>query len=182
MKPNPDSILLLALGNDIMSDDAVGLRAGRLLENEFADEVDFCETTEAGLSLLDIMSGYDRVLLLDSIVTGKHSAGTVLEFKRADFDKVTGPSPHYAGLPEVLGLAERLDIAFPRKIRVLALEIESPNDFGQTLSPAIDRALPNFVERSSRILRQWKESDLLPFAKRNADCHYNFSICLDIQK
>ncbi len=159
MKPCANSILLLALGNDIMGDDAVGLRAARLLEKEFTHEVDFCETTEAGLSLLDIMSGYDRVLLLDSIVTGKHSAGTVLEFYRADFDKVTGPSPHYAGLPEVLALAERLDIAFPRNIRVLALEIATPNDFGQTLSPAIDHALPDFVERAGRILRQWKDHD-----------------------
>ena len=154
-----NSTLLLALGNDIMGDDAVGLRAGQLLEKEFSDKVDFCETTEAGLSLLDIMSGYDRVLILDSIVTGKHPAGTVLEFARADFDKVTGFSPHYAGLPEVLGLAERLDSAFPQKIRVLALEIVSPNDFGRTLSPAIDQALPDFVEKAGRILRQWKVQD-----------------------
>lgn len=153
------SILVLALGNDIMGDDKVGLTVAQILRKEFAKEVDFRDSAEAGLALLDIMSGYKRVLLLDSVVTGCHSPGTVLEFSRQDFDKVTGPSPHYAGLPEVLALAERLEVAFPEEIRVLAMEIESPYDFKETLSAVIEQAVPAYVEKAGRILRQWKDKD-----------------------
>jgi hydrogenase maturation protease len=62
--------LLLALGNDIMGDDRVGLVTSQILAEEFGADVDFVDTAEAGLALLDILAGYKRVLLLDSIVTG----------------------------------------------------------------------------------------------------------------
>lgn len=168
----PKPILLLALGNDIFGDDGVALKAAELLEKRFVAGVDFRETAEAGLSLLDIMSGYDRVLLLDSIVTGSHPAGAVLEFCRADFDKVTGPSPHYAGLPEVLGLAERLGMAFPQEIRVLALEIDNPTDFCETLSWKIEQALPAFVKKAEQILRQWEDEDArnITHSKPSREC------------
>lgn len=148
-------ILLLGLGNDIMGDDGVGLAAVRALREEFSDDVDLVESGEAGLALLDLLAGYDRVLLLDSVTTGDHSPGTVLEFGREDFDKVVGPSPHYAGLPEVLGLAEGLGIDFPGEIRVLALEIDAPLEFREALSAEIERALPAYVERAAAILCEW---------------------------
>ena len=153
------SILLLALGNDIIGDDGIGLAAARILREQFQGDVDIEDAAEAGLNLLDIMSGYDRVLILDSIVTGRHPHGTVLEFSRADFDKVVAPSPHYAGLPEVLELAKRLKIEFPREILVLALEIEECYDFRETLSPVIERSLPAFVEKARLILHKWKEEN-----------------------
>jgi len=152
----PRPILLLALGNDIMGDDGAALAAARALKENLAADVDLVESPEAGLALLDAMAGYDRVLLLDSITTGRHRPGTVLEFSSKDFNKVVGPSPHYAGLPEVLELARRLDIDFPGEVCVLALEIERPLDFRETLSPQIEQALPAYVERAARILRRWK--------------------------
>lgn len=158
------STLVLSLGNDIMGDDKVGLTVGQILKKQSTKDVDFIESGEAGLAMLDIMSGYDRVLLLDSVVTGCHPPGTVLEFLREDFDKVTGPSPHYAGLPEVLGLAKCLGEAFPEEIRVLAMEIESPYEFKETLSDVIEQAIPAYVNKANRILQQWKEKDARNFA------------------
>ena len=157
MSSRSKSVLLLALGNDIMGDDAVALVAARILEKQFASDVDFVVSSEGGLSLLEILSGYDQVLLLDSIVTGKHRPGTVLEFSRGDFDKALGSSPHYAGLPEVLGIARQLNIDFPEQIRVLAIEIETPYDFRETLTEVIEQAIPDYVEKAGQILHQWKE-------------------------
>ena len=172
MSSRSQSILLLALGNDIMGDDGVGLVAAQILRKEFEGYVDFVDTTEGGLALLETLSGYDRVLLLDSVVTGEHRPGTVLEFLREQFDKVVGPSPHYAGLPEVLELARRLDIDFPEQIRVLAMEIETSFDFRETLTPVIKQAVPGYVEKASRILRQWKEENArnLTHSKPSGKC------------
>jgi hydrogenase maturation protease len=151
--------LLLALGNDIMGDDRVGLVTSQILAEEFGADVDFVDTAEAGLALLDILAGYKRVLLLDSIVTGNHRPGEVLEFSRKDFDKVLGPSPHYAGLPEVLELARRLKINFPEQIRVLAMEIETPYIFSERLTAQIQQAVPDYVEKAGQILRQWRDEN-----------------------
>ena len=157
MNPRERPILLLALGNDIMGDDGVALAAGRILRKSFTEDVDHVETPGADLALLEVMSGYDRVLLIDSIVTGRHPPGTVLDFTGADFDKTVGPSPHCAGLPEVLMLAELLHVDFPKEIRILAMEIDTPLDFRETLGPVVERALPGYVARAGSILRQWKE-------------------------
>ena len=45
--------VVLALGNDILGDDAVGFHAARSLRSEPWEGVDVVETGEAGLALLD---------------------------------------------------------------------------------------------------------------------------------
>jgi len=152
------STLLLALGNDIMGDDGAALQAAQRLKDQGPRDVDVSETIEAGLSLLEILSGYQRVLLLDTIVTGKHAPGTVLELSQDDFQKVLGSTPHYAGLPEVIELARQLGVAFPQDIRVLALEIDFPEDFSDHLSPEIQAAIPGYVQRAAHILRTWRQA------------------------
>jgi hydrogenase maturation protease len=149
------STLLLALGNDIMGDDAAALVAAACLKDQRLDDVDVSDTIEAGLALLEILSGYKQVLLLDTIVTGQHPPGAVLELSQKDFTKVLGSSPHYAGLPEVIELARQLAIEFPKDIRVLALEIETPTDFSDTLSPAIQAAIPGYVQKAVDILHSF---------------------------
>jgi hydrogenase maturation protease len=152
------SDLVLALGNDILGDDAAALVAANILKRDFADDADFVDTIETGLALLDIFSGYRRVLLLDTIATGRYPPGTVLEFSREDFNMVLGPSPHFMGLPDVLELADRLSIDVPEEIRIHALEIEQPSDFSQTLSPVIQEAMDAYVRGASEILIAWKSS------------------------
>jgi len=147
--------LLLGLGNDILGDDAVGLVAARLLRNELQDDVEILESAGAGLELLDLLEGHERALLLDAVLTGEHPPGTVLEFSREHFQKVAGPSPHYAGIPEVLRLAECLGIAFPTELCILAMEVEDPYHIREGLSASVERALPLFVGRAKQILSRW---------------------------
>jgi hydrogenase maturation protease len=151
--PRPRS-LLLALGNDILGDDGAGLAAARLLRAEFEGEVDVVESGESGLALVEMLEGYERALLLDAIVTGQHPPGAVLEFSPDDFRKIVAPSPHYAGIPEVLDLASRLGLTFPEELRVLAMEVESLHLIREGLSPTVAGALPAFVDRARHLLRR----------------------------
>lgn len=149
-------VLLLALGNDLLGDDGVGLLAARSLKEEFNGEIDVIETSEAGLALMEMMEGYRRALLLDAVMTGRCPAGTVLEFTPSDFQKVIAPSPHYAGIPEVLDLAKRLEISFPEDLRILALEVEEPYEFSEELTPSVEKALPALIDKAREILTEWK--------------------------
>lgn len=153
--PGGQRTLVLALGNDILGDDAAGLLAARELRSEFGSCVDVVETGEAGLALLELMEGYDRALLLDAAVTGKHAPGTVIEFAPNDFSKVAAPSPHYAGLPEVLQLARRMQIAFPSDIRIVALEVRDPFTIREVLTPEVAAALPEYLAYAREILIDW---------------------------
>lgn len=148
-------ILVLGLGNDILGDDAVGLLAARRLRALLPDSIDVLEAAGGGLELLDILEGYHRALLLDSIATGAHPSGTILEFSSDDFQAIVAPSPHYAGIPELLQMAERLGISFPTSIRILAVEVADPYQIREGLSDSATRALPALIQRAQQIIGNW---------------------------
>ncbi|MBN1764365.1 MAG: hydrogenase maturation protease [Sedimentisphaerales bacterium] len=147
------SVLVLALGNDIKGDDAVALEAVQILKKEGSEGIDFVDTIESGLALLELMSGYDKVLLLDSVSTGVHPVGTILEFSPDDFNQVLSTCRHFMGLPEVIELAKRLSIDFPDEIRILAMEIAPPYEFSQTLTAPIRAALPSYIQKAGDLLK-----------------------------
>ncbi len=150
------TVLLLSMGNDIMGDDGAGFVAAQMLKEKFAGKVDFIETIETGLSLLDLIAGYERVLLLDTIVMDHHDPGAILEFSPDDFSKVPGPSSHYLSLPVIIELANRLAIDFPKEINILAINIRQPAAFSRELTPTIQRATPEYVKAAAQILRNWE--------------------------
>lgn len=149
--------LVLALGNDLLGDDGVGLEAARRIAGQVDSSVDVVETGEAGLALLELLEGYERALLLDSVVTGRYPPGTVIEFSPEDFRRVIAPSPHYAGLPEVLEMARRLNLVFPRDIRILAMEVQNPYEFHIGFSPPVQESLPRLVQQALQILQEWRQ-------------------------
>jgi hydrogenase maturation protease len=151
----PPRILVLGLGNDILGDDAVGLLAARRLRSLLPETVDVVESGGGGLDLLDALEGYERALLLDAILTGKHPPGTILEFSAEDFKKDDAPSPHYAGLPTVIQLAESLGICFPTIFQIVAVEVENPYEVLEGLSKPVEASLPAVIERAEGIVHAW---------------------------
>lgn len=155
LEAHPPVILVLGLGNDILGDDAIGILAARELRPGLPESMEVVESAEAGLALLERFEGRERVLILDSIMTRQCEPGTVLELGPEDFGKVAAPSPHYAGLPEVLALAGRLEIPFPSEIRILAMEVEDPFEIREGLTPKVAAALAGFVARAREVLAGW---------------------------
>ncbi|MBI5622274.1 MAG: hydrogenase maturation protease [Elusimicrobia bacterium] len=154
---SPARTVVLALGNDILGDDAVGFHCVRLLRDRRAGRpgVDLVETGESGLAVLDLIEGYDRAVILDAVVTRQVPPGTILEFSKADFQRLRGSSPHVSGLPELLHVAERTGMKMPSVLAVLALEVETPDTFGETLTPGCQASLPGFVRRCEELLASW---------------------------
>ncbi|MBI5022419.1 MAG: hydrogenase maturation protease [Ignavibacteriales bacterium] len=148
------TVLVLGLGNDILGDDAVGLLAARELKILFHDKVDVVEAAVSGFEIMEILEGYESVLLLDAVVTKAHPPGYILELSKEQFKNVVAISPHYMGLPEVFQLAEEMKIKFPKIIRILAMEIIPPYDIKEGLSEPIQESFPQFVETGSAILSE----------------------------
>ena len=70
--------LLLGMGNPILCDDAVGVRLARDIGSTLAgvpnlNVVEECSV--GGLNLLDVLKGYERAIVLDSIETSGGVAG-----------------------------------------------------------------------------------------------------------
>lgn len=148
-------ILVLGIGNDILCDDAAGLKAVRRIKERTNGSANVQETNGLGLNLLDHLEGYDCALLVDAVKTGKYEPGTILELSADDFSADHSTSPHYAGLGEVIKVAERLQIPFPKEICILALEVEDPYQIHEGLTVAVEKALPEVVEKCMAIIDDW---------------------------
>jgi hydrogenase maturation protease len=142
-------LLILGLGNDILTDDAVGLHVVRQLQRRLAGRpgVDIRETTEMGLALLDFITGYAAVVIVDSIQTGRQAPGFLHELEAAALTQATGRTPHFLGVSETLALGRRLGLPMPERVKVFAVEVEDPFTLGTEMTPAIRSALPLAVER-----------------------------------
>jgi hydrogenase maturation protease len=146
--PGP-RVLLLGLGNDILTDDAVGLHVVHELQRELAGQpsIDFRQTTEMGLALLDFITGYRAVAIVDSIQTGKAPPGFLHELDAASLNQLTGRTPHFVGVSETLALGKQLGLPMPEQVKIFAIEVEDPFTLGTALTPSLQAALPAIVAR-----------------------------------
>ena len=144
--------LVLGLGNELIADDAVGLLAVRRLRDQLNGEADVLESSLSGIALVELLVGYDRVILVDAMQTGRTPAGTIHEFAPDDFRAINAPSPHYAGIPEILALARELNLDFPTDISIIAIEAADLSTLGGGLSTPVAEALNELVDRIRALL------------------------------
>jgi|APFre7841882590_1041340.scaffolds.fasta_scaffold36245_1 hydrogenase maturation protease len=150
-----DEILLLGLGNEILKDDGIGIYAARCLKEIFAGRIEIRESAESGLNLIDHISGYRKVLIIDSIKTERLKVGEILSFDIEELPQVFSSTPHYVGFPFSLTIARRFGIQLPEEIRVIAIEVEDPYTFQEGLSLRVNKILPEVVERAGEVLESW---------------------------
>jgi hydrogenase maturation protease len=157
--------LVLGLGNDILSDDAVGLHIAQQLRARLADRpnVDVIETCEMGLSLLDFMDGYRQVLIVDSVQTGKVPAGQMHEIEASELKTLPEMSPHFLGIGEVLSLGTALGLNVPQRVKILAIEVADPFTVSTTMTPAICQAVPAIIERAVNCIDGLSAAAAIPF-------------------
>lgn len=142
-------VLLLGLGNDILTDDAIGLRVVAALRERVRDKqhVTAVETSEMGLSLLDFMVGFDQLVLVDAVQTSQARPGFIHEISAEDLSSLPAISPHFLGLGEVLALGRQLGLSLPREVKIFAIEVADPFTVGTELSPELKAALPHIIHR-----------------------------------
>jgi hydrogenase maturation protease len=140
--------LVLGLGNPILSDDGVGIRVAQEVGKELEDpQITIAETSEAGLSLLDSIVGYDKVIIIDAIQTREGNAGQVYRMGIEDFSfSKRFSSPHQINLVTALELGKMLDLTMPQKITIFAVEAKDITNFSEKCTPDVDRAIPVVVK------------------------------------
>jgi len=140
--------LVLGLGNPILSDDGVGIKVAHEVANQFnSPQVTVAETSAAGLSLLDSIVGYDKVIIIDAIQTEEGNTGQIYRMGLQDFSSAKHfSSPHQINLVTALELGKMLDLAMPQKITIFAVEAKDITNFSEKCTPEVERAIPEAVK------------------------------------
>ena len=133
---------IIGLGNTILTDDGVGVYAARELQKRLGDAVDIIETETAGFSLMELLTGWDRVILIDSIQFDDLAPGTVVRIDPQDLrTSLRLRSVHEIDLPTVLALGRRLGLPMPQHVRIVAIQAEDALTVGESLTPAVERGM-----------------------------------------
>ncbi len=142
--------LVLGLGNPILTDDGVGIRVVRAAANQCPQHlgVAFTEASVGGLRLLDVLNGYDRVILIDAIQTRDGEPGSVYKLGLGELRaSLHAGSTHDLSLSGALALGRKLGMRLPSDddLTILAIEVENVLTLGETCTPAVKRAIPRAV-------------------------------------
>ncbi len=135
--------LVLGLGNPLLRDDGIGLHVARELEKQFADDpaVEVGEDYWGGLRLMERMIGYDRVIIIDAILTGGEP-GTIHLLTPDDIPTQRSASVHDVNLPTALEFGRHAGASLPTAsdITLIGIEAGDVQTFDETLSPALKLA------------------------------------------
>ncbi len=150
------NILVLGLGNALMNDDALGVRAIERLQRDyrFPDGVTVVDGGTLGLDLLPYIEGTDRLLIIDALEMQAEPGGIFRlegdEVPRAFASKL---SVHQMGLQDLLAVADLQGYA-PRELvfwGVQPLSIE----MSMELSPPVAAAMDELIESIVSELERW---------------------------
>jgi hydrogenase maturation protease len=137
--------LILGLGNPVVSDDGVGVHVvERLRAGTLPPGVELEEAGASGLAILDLVVGYDRLVVVDAIDVGR-PAGTVLELDAADLERLSARhmvSPHDADLLTTLRLGRELGLELPTEVACVAVQVADLETLAEECTPAVAAAIP----------------------------------------
>ena len=108
----------------------------------------------SGFYLLDELTGWERVIVVDAVQTGLHPPGTILSFPFEALGTEAGPSPHAVGLPTVVRLGRQSGVPLPAWIHIVAIEVDDMETFAEGLTPAVRAAVPEAVGVITSVLAQ----------------------------
>jgi len=157
--------LVLGLGNPILSDDSVGIHVARALEGRLShQDITVMETSMAGLNLLDLLTGYDRAIIIDAIQTKEGKAGQIYRLEPEEFNATRyATTTHDVDFATALELGKQLGLALPQQITIFAIEVENVSSFSEECTPQVVAAIPVCVKM---IIQELNESHNLPWNYR----------------
>lgn len=137
--------LIVGIGNTILGDDGVGIYVARKLKDDLgrSDAIDITEASVGGLAFLDLIAGYQKLVIVDAIITKQNRAGTLYRLSLEDLGDIVEPYMlHSIDVRSAVELGKMVGYNIPERITIYAVEIEENTAFREGLTPEIEKAVP----------------------------------------
>jgi hydrogenase maturation protease len=147
-------ILVLGIGNVLLTDEGVGVRTLKELERRFSfpANVELLDGGTAGIELLRHIRNRDCLIIIDAMKSGQ-VPGTIVRVAGEDVPAAfrTRISPHQLGLSDLLAAAMLTD-ELPKNLILFGVEPESI-DIGLDLTETVEANLGKLIEAVADELR-----------------------------
>jgi hydrogenase maturation protease len=137
-----NGIVVLGLGNPVLTDDAAGLRVieelERLLAAQSIPGVTVEASMRAGFELIDLLHGYRHALIVDCLDIPYSVPGRV---RQLTLESVAGiarlVNVHELSISSAFKLAQQMGIALPEHVEIYAIEAGDVRTISEGLTPAV---------------------------------------------
>ena len=143
--------LVIGLGNPILTDDGVGVKVAYEVERTLAstnhNDIVVTEASVGGLRLMELMIGYDRVILVDAIIKQNgNKPGTIHHMTLDDLRSISptqhSASAHDTSLVTALEMGWQMGLHLPTEFSIYAIEVENVIEFSDQPTAAVAGAIP----------------------------------------
>ncbi|MHC4395140.1 MAG: hydrogenase maturation protease [Planctomycetota bacterium] len=138
--------LILALGNPILSDDAVAYEVADRLARRCSG-VDIIKSSAATMDIVPKLVGYERLVVIDAVQLGSAPPGTVHRFSLDELaDTIRPSSPHDINFATAFQMAKEWGYDIPADIRIYGIEVKELAKFSQGCTPEVAEKLDQIAE------------------------------------
>lgn len=142
--------MIIGIGNSLLGDDGVGVHIARRLSRLIKDEnVDVVDANMGSLNLLDFILGYDKLIIIDAIMTKQNRIG---EIYRLGQEKISEPvytastSPHHFNLPATIEIGRRLfPSEMPKEVVIYAVGAQDVAQVSEEITDEVKKAIPGVI-------------------------------------
>ena len=143
--------LVLGIGNTLLGDDGVGIHAVREVADRITrEDVTVLDVGTDGLNLLEVMMGYDRMIVIDAIVTENGDIGRIYCLRPEQLYAASGfsVSPHHFNLASTLAIGRKLFPGeIPEDVTVFAVDTLEATEITEEMTGKVREAIPGLVSR-----------------------------------
>lgn len=153
-------ILVLGLGNELFTDEGIGVVASRRIEELDLPDTEVVDGGTLGLSLLPTIAGREALLVLDAIFDESLAPGSVVVYDGEDLRREARLlySAHQLGVNEVLAAADLAGVS-PWEVAAVGMVPESvATGYGITMTAEI--ALDEMVTSARNVLAGFEKRSL----------------------
>lgn len=155
--------LVFGSGNELYGDDGVGIRVVIKLKHDleeikdkekWLENVEFEECSLSGLAILDVIVGYDTLIIVDTIKKSNPITGKIHLLEEKDLRHIPGPSLYYISIPQTLEIGKKLGLKVPSKIKIIAVEAKNMYNLGEGLTENMIKAIPSIMQKVREVLKK----------------------------
>ena len=149
-------ILILGLGNGVLSDDGIGPRLVKdLAKKNEGKDIEFETSCCGGLEIMEYIRDYERAIIIDAILTKNGKPGNLYYFTPSDFSETSNLSNlHDVNFLTALHLGNILELNLPSDLHIIAVEIIEDREFNEKLTPFLEKRYPEILAELSALIKR----------------------------
>lgn len=161
LKDAKKEIIVVGLGNPIMSDDAIGLIIAQNIENKHLSSVDTCQEAVGGLDIIPILLGYRHAVIIDAIKTEQYEPGTVMIFDFKDFESTIANIPtHGINLTTAIAIGKKMNPGeMPISVKFVAVEVEDLHTLHEGLTEKVNASIEKATNAVEYLIQEFQKSN-----------------------